>query len=364
VFAVEIISALVTAFPPLAPVPLRAAGLAAHALSSRQNGTKSAQHDKTTPSFLRDILTSVKGLMPVLRGSKTSGRRRTSSEVFRHSFRFCLTGSNTTYIGNIFRQMSDNADLQSNNCAYCLKPVVDNFICADCMTARNLSVERVGPPSEEIVQPPAETVYKANEKPPSPIKDAGFDSERKEPPRLGRQSSDVKWKKFPLHADFATVGKRANLITWTAIWPVAGVGFGVASMFGFPAVLATCIALGLGFGWVIYRSEQVSWYHYASWVFIHGQTMECELDLVSSGELDQPYVVLKDENRIARIHETRVFKLVAGDVKKLLTEFDSPGRKTSHVAVAHYERQIGENAVIFEIDNCILWCKAHLSRGI
>lgn len=182
--------------------------------------------------------------------------------------------------------------------------------------------------------------------------------------RPGQPSAQKKWKTFPLHYDFRNIEKRANLITWSAILPVAGVGFGVSTMFGFPLELAACIAAAIGVGWVLYRSEQRTWYHYASWVFKHGPRIECDVDLVSSGELDLPYIVVRDENRITRIYETRVFKLVSGDLSRLLSETNSPGTKSTHVALVHYDSEVRENAVVFEIDTCLLWCRAYYSRGI
>lgn len=254
--------------------------------------------------------------------------------------------------------MPDDSNVQSNNCAYCLKPVIDNFICADCIKSKNVLMEGVAPPSEAATLKPAaermsvETKRSADKDGKESVKQSEFQPENKN------------WKSFPLHEDFRKVGQQANLITYGTLLPVAGVGFALTSLFGFPTVLAACIAVGMGFGWVVYRNEQIAWYHYASWVYNNGQTMECHLDLVSSGELDQPYVVLKGENRITRIHETRAFKLVSGDVSALLSAVNAPGRRTSHVAFAHYDKTIGENAVVFKIGNCLLWCKGYVSRGI
>ena len=231
-------------------------------------------------------------------------------------------------------------------------------------------MERVGPSSEEFAKPhvaanPAAATFVPTTKSPR----AKPEEDDFEPPssglrRAGEPSAQKKWKTFPLHYDFRDIEKRANLITYSAIIPVAAVGFGVSTMFGFPLGLAICIAVAIGFGWVLYRSEQRTWYHYASWVFKHGPEMKCDLDLVSSGELDQPYVVLRDENRIARIYETRVFKLVSGDVTRLLSAVNAPGTKSAHSAIVHYDTEQRENAVVFEIDTCLLWCRAYHSRGI
>jgi len=251
--------------------------------------------------------------------------------------------------------MPDKQEIQQNSCAYCLKPVADNFICEDCMKSKNVSLEKLGVPSEELINQNA--AKKISQSP-----------QRAEPvtalERSRAKDRNQPWKKFQLHPDFAKLGSRAKLLTAAGLLPVAIVGFGVSTMFGFPEVLASCIAVALAVGWIVYRSEQASWFHYASWVFRNGQKLECEIDLVSSGELDKPYVVLKDENRITLVYETRVFKLVSGDTEKLLQDLYAPGTKTAYIATAYFDKELGENAVVFEIASSLLWCKAHLSRGI
>lgn len=245
--------------------------------------------------------------------------------------------------------MPNNPDLQSNSCAYCLKPVTDAFICNQCMQDKNVSVEARGAVGKAVLdQTIAETLSGDEIKNRKP----GFDrAHRKE------------WKRITLHPDFQKVGSRANLTTFALVLPVAVVGFGVSSMFGFPEILAQCAGGGLAIGWIIYRTEQVSWYHYATWVFKHGQTIACAVDLVSSGELDEPYIVVKDENRLTAMYDTRAFKVVSGDAKQLLEERNAPGSKSTFECVVSFEKQRQEDAVIFEIAESRLWCKPHLSRG-
>ncbi|MBX3135686.1 hypothetical protein KF707_05590 [Candidatus Obscuribacterales bacterium] len=262
--------------------------------------------------------------------------------------------------------MPDSLETQSNSCAYCLKPVADDFICAECMSSRKVSMEQVRSRSEEIEKPKTlipKTTPLPRQQP------SAIDTASTEPPTKGLKRSTgsekkKNWKDYPLHSDFQKVERKANMITYVTMLPVAIVGFGVASMFGFPFFLALCIGVAIGIGWAFYRAEQKTWYHYASWVLTQGQKLECNLDLVSSGELDLPYIVLRDENRITRIYETRVFKLVSGDIKKLLHAVDAPGTKTQHHARAYYDTEMRENAVVFKIGDSLLWCRAHHSRGI
>jgi hypothetical protein len=141
------------------------------------------------------------------------------------------------------------------------------------------------------------------------------------------------------------------------------VGFGVTTIFGFPLPLASIIAMGLAVGWIIFRSEQKAWCRYATWVFNSGQSIECDVDVVSSGELDQPYIVLKDDNRLTHAYDTKVFKVIVGDTKSLFANRNAPGAKSSFRALAHFERKPQEHAIIFELADTRLWCKPHLSRG-
>lgn len=210
------------------------------------------------------------------------------------------------------------------------------------MKQRNVSVERIGVPSEEVVEQHA-----------APLKQ-----------RASSSSQNAEWKKVPLHPDFKEINSRSNLVTSALFVPVAIVGFGITTMFGFPFPLAGIIAIGLAVGWVLYRSEQKAWYHYSSWVYTSGQSLECEVDLVSSGELDQPYIVLKDVNRLSHAYETKVFKVVVGDSKSLLTDRYAPGSKMSFRALVHFEKKPQEQSVIFELAETRLWCKPHLSRGL
>jgi hypothetical protein len=257
--------------------------------------------------------------------------------------------------------MPESIETQSNSCAYCLKPVADNFICAECISSRKVSMEQVHSRSVDIA-PPQVTVSKPakTEQPKTSSKKADESESRLS---LDKQTSS-NWKAYPLHDVFKSVEKKENLVTYVTMLPMAMMGFGVASMFGFPLFLAFCIGVAIGIGWTFYRAEQKIWYHYASWVFAEGPKLECNLDLVSSGELDLPYIVLRDENRITRIYETRVFKLVSGDIKSLLKDVDAPGTKTNHHARVYYDTEIRKNAVVFKIGSCLLWCRAHHSRGI
>lgn len=264
--------------------------------------------------------------------------------------------------------MADNST--SNSCAYCLKPVADNFICPDCMKERNVSVERIGVPSEELVgQQTAPSKPSHLAKPENKLARGAnggtraADTKTDSGETTSKKRNVAEWKKVVLHSDFQAINSRANLVTYALFVPVAIVGFGVTTMFGFPFPLAGIAAIGLAVGWVIFRSEQKAWYHYATWVFSSGQSLECDVDVVSSGELDQPYIVLKDENRLSHAYDTKVFKVVVGDTTKLFTEHRAPGAKLAFRVLAHFERKPQEHAIIFELENTRLWCKPHLSRG-
>lgn len=236
------------------------------------------------------------------------------------------------------------------------------------MKERNVSVERIGVPSEEALE--------QNAAPPKPRAKASADA------KISSAASEVQatvssrdtgfargqrnvaeWKKVPLHSDFKEIDSRSNLVTSALFVPVAIVGFGITTMFGFPLPLAAIIAVGLAVGWVLFRSEQKAWYHYSSWVYTAGQSLECDVDLVSSGELDQPYIVLKDENRLSNAYDTKVFKVIVGDTKAILTNHYAPGSKQSFRALVHFEKKPQEHSVIFELAGTRLWCKPHLSRG-
>jgi hypothetical protein len=274
--------------------------------------------------------------------------------------------------------MADNSTQQSNNCAYCLKPVVDNFICADCMKEKNVSVERLGVPPEEVVSRHAAGQIASSPK----------DEEKRHTDELTSRTAETQahvarttpannridatltakgaaneWKKTELHSDFRKINSRSNLVTFAMFGPVAIVGFGITTIFGFPFPLAGIIGFGLAVGWIIFRSEQKAWYRYASWVFTSGQSLECDLDVVSSGELDQPYIVLKNDNRLSHAYETKIFKVIVGDTEDLFAERNAPGTKSSFRALAHFERKPQEHAIIFELADTRLWCKPHLSRG-
>ncbi len=267
--------------------------------------------------------------------------------------------------------MADNSTQQSNNCAYCLKPVVDNFICADCIKEKNVSVERLAVPPDEVVSRLAagqKTSSHSDEKKPrseevtSQARVARTTPNRTDATPAPKQTAN-EWKKTELHSDFRKINSRSNLVTFAMFGPVAIVGFGITTIFGFPFPLAGIIGFGLAVGWIIFRSEQKAWYRYASWVFTSGQSLECDLDLVSSGELDQPYIVLKNDNRLSHTYETKIFKVIVGDTKELFAEHNAPGTKSSFRALAHFERKPQENAIIFELADRRLWCKPHLSRG-
>lgn len=234
------------------------------------------------------------------------------------------------------------------------------------MSSRKVSMEQVRSRSEEIEKPKISIKTQAIHEQQKSFEDetGSVKSPAKGLKRSTSTPEKKNWKDYPLHSDFQKVERKANTITYITMLPVAIVGFGVASMFGFPFFLALCIGVAIGIGWAFYRAEQKTWYHYASWVLTQGQKLECNLDLVSSGELDLPYIVLRDENRITRIYETRVFKLVSGDIKKLLHAVDAPGTKTQHHARAYYDTEMRENAVVFKIGDSLLWCRAHHSRGI
>ncbi len=251
------------------------------------------------------------------------------------------------------------------------------------MKQRNVSVEDIGLPSEEVMEPHAAPLKKRTHS--SSQNSSSSSSEKSDlgtisAPRssqsiaddeiastrsnaANRKRSVAEWKKVPLHPDFKDINSRSNLVTAALFVPVAIVGFGITTMFGFPIPLAGIIAIGLAVGWVLYRSEQKAWYHYSSWVYTTGQSLECDVDLVSSGELDQPYIVLKDENRLSHAYETKVFKVVVGDSKSLLTGRYAPGSKMAFRALVHFEKKPQEQSVIFELAETRLWCRPHLSRG-
>ncbi|MDZ4835036.1 MAG: hypothetical protein SGJ27_14770 [Candidatus Melainabacteria bacterium] len=241
------------------------------------------------------------------------------------------------------------------------------------MKERNVSLERVRVPPDEIVannQAPRLISSASDRENDLKVSHDDFENsqdnlEISKPKSSSKKSkkNDPEWKKTALHQDFNKINASANLITYALFFPVAAVGFGITTMFGFPLPLAGITAIGLAVGWVIYRSEQKAWYHYASWVFETGQSLECDLDLVSSGELDQPYIVLKDVNRLSHVYDTKVFKVVVGDTQQLYVDHNAPGAKLSFRAIAYFEKKPQENVVIFELAEMRLWCKPHLSRG-
>lgn len=180
------------------------------------------------------------------------------------------------------------------------------------------------------------------------------------------QSKGTPWAKQALNPSLASVGKNAMLLTVAASIPIGAFGFFLASFFGLTGI-GLIASLALVAGWVSYRVQLMSWYRYASWVFERERTVDCSIELISSGELDKPYIRLIRDNNLSRLYDTRVFKVVYGDLKSLFSaDGMPPGSIVSYDCIAYYDPDgIGNgDAVVFEIEGKLVWCRANRSRGI
>ncbi len=178
------------------------------------------------------------------------------------------------------------------------------------------------------------------------------------------RSKDTPWAKQALNPGLASVGKHAKLITVLGAFPVTAFGFCLASFFGLSGI-GPIAALAFTVGWISYRTRLMSWYHYASWVFEREQTIDCAIELISAGELDKPYLRVIRDNSMTRLYETRVFKIVHGDLKALFSaEGMPPGSSVAYDCFAYYDRSGSGNAFVFDINGTLIWCRANHGRGI
>ncbi|MBX9666960.1 MAG: hypothetical protein K2X93_05040 [Candidatus Obscuribacterales bacterium] len=177
-------------------------------------------------------------------------------------------------------------------------------------------------------------------------------------------SKGTPWAKQELNPNLASVGKHATLITVLASFPIAAFGFFLASFFGLSGI-GLVAGLALAVCWITYRSRLKSWYRYASWVFEREQTIDCAIELISAGELDKPYIRVIRDNRMTRLYETRVFKIVHGDLKALFSaEGMPPGSSIEYDCFAYYDRSGSGDAFVFDINGSLIWCRASRGRGI
>ncbi|SRR5579885_29513 len=176
-------------------------------------------------------------------------------------------------------------------------------------------------------------------------------------------SSATAWTDFASHTDLKP--KRADYVGMLA----ASFVLIAALVFGFLehlhgqdvsaiAVLATLLSIG----WLSYQLTRIRWKQYASWVFEYGKRLDCMIDLTPSGELDHPFIILQESNRLSELYKTRVYAIQYGRVGDVGYDAGYPKNNSNHQAIVVYDEKKHGNAIIFLINGHRFWCKAVPNR--
>lgn len=167
------------------------------------------------------------------------------------------------------------------------------------------------------------------------------------------------WAKITSHQDLKPNRAYYVAMAVSSLLGVASLGFCVVeNLNGAEVPLPVILVFILSLCWIIYQLTRVKWKQYATWVFEEGRRTNTSIDLVPSGELDRPFIVVEERNAMTNLYDTRVYAIQFGEVEAIDYDPRYPKSNCRHDATAIYDQQKHGNAVIFEIGGHRLWCKA------
>lgn len=253
-------------------------------------------------------------------------------------------------------QMPPEIAHEENKCAYCQKPAGNGFVCEQCIVDHKISLESVPvfTPEKESV---AHAITELSKPDSQGVLKSSVAAEDVHTPSIPGKEP---WANIKPHSDFnvgtahyASLALAGAAIVGGVVWDfydrvVLNIGDGWQPI----------LMVALGVSWIFYKLTRGSWSHYATWVYTKGKKMECVVDMVPSGEIERPFLMLSESGVLSSLYTTRVFSIQQGDPAAIGYDPRHPNKSWSFTAVASYDPHTRGNAVIFEIDGHRMWCRA------